>query len=33
MVGATAGEFVVPVDFRDSAEFLSSVLATAIMLT
>ena len=33
MVGATAGEFVVPVPLRDSAEFRSEELAIAVTLT
>jgi hypothetical protein len=33
IVGATAGEFVVPVDFRDSAEFLSEGVVIAVTLT
>ena len=33
MVGVAAGEFVVPVDFRDSAEFLSEGVVIAVTLT
>jgi hypothetical protein len=33
IVGVAAGEFVVPVAFRDSAEFLSSGLVIAVTVT
>jgi hypothetical protein len=33
IVGVAAGEFVVPVDFRDSAEFLSEGVVIAVTLT
>jgi hypothetical protein len=33
IVGVAAGEFVVPVDFSDSAEFLSEGVVIAVTLT